>query len=253
MISFFAEVDDIKKSLVQYDDNVERIESLHKRSLDDISGEEANHNQVTALMDETRALSLSLRDKIKSLESRSQRDNTKKVQAENVKHQFTNSIRKYQAVEANFRQKYKERAERQYKVVFPEATDDEVQKAISESENGQIFAEAVMSSNRRGQAEAALSEVQTRHRDIQQISRTMNELAELFDDMQQLVAEQEPIVATIENKAQEAQQDIEGGVAQTNKAVKSARAMRKKKWWCLLILVIIAVILIAVLVPTLKK
>jgi len=137
--------------------------------------------------------------------------------------------------------------------VFPEATEEEVQQAISESDNNQIFAEAVMNSNRRGQAEAALSEVQTRHRDIQQISRTMNELAELFEDMQQLVAEQEPIVATIENKAQEAQQDIEGGVAQTNKAVKSARAMRKKKWWCLLILVIIAVILIAVLVPTLRK
>ena len=134
----------------------------------------------------------------------------------------------------------------------PNATEEEVQEAIS-SENQQIFSQAVMNSNRRGQAEAALSEVQTRHRDIQQISRTMNELAELFEDMQQLVAEQEPIVATIENKAQEAQQDIEGGVAQTNKAVKSARAMRKKKWWCLLILVIIAVILIAVLVPTLRK
>lgn len=138
-------------------------------------------------------------------------------------------------------------------IVFPEATDEEVQKAIADGEGSQIFAEAVLSSNRRGQAEAALNEVQSRHRDIQQISRTMNELAELFDDMQQLVAEQEPIVATIENKAQEAQQDIEGGVAQTNKAVKSARAMRKKKWWCLLVLVIIAVILIAVLVPTLKK
>ena len=95
--------------------------------------------------------------------------------------------------------------------VFPEATEEEVQQAISESDNNQIFAEAVMNSNRRGQAEAALNEVQTRHRDIQQISRTMNELAELFEDMQQLVAEQEPIVATIENKAQEAQQDIEGG------------------------------------------
>lgn len=138
-------------------------------------------------------------------------------------------------------------------IVFPEATDEEVQKAIADDEGGQIFAEAVLSSNRRGQAEAALNEVQSRHRDIQQISRTMNELAELFDDMQQLVAEQEPIVATIENKAQEAQQDIEGGVAQTSKAVKSARALRKKKWWCLLILVIIAVILIAVLVPTLRK
>ena len=118
MISFFAEIDDIKKNLVQYDDNVERIESLHKRSLSEI-GEDSEgwaHNQITSLTEETSALANTLRNRIKSLESRSQRDNTKKVQAENVKHQFKTSIRKYQAIEANFRQKYKERAERQYRI-----------------------------------------------------------------------------------------------------------------------------------------
>ena len=118
MISFFAEVDDIKKSLIQYDDNVERIESLHKRSLAEISddSEGASRNQIASLTQETSAMAQDLRNRIKSLESRSQRDSTKKVQAENVKHQFKTSIRKYQAIEANFSQKYKERAERQYRI-----------------------------------------------------------------------------------------------------------------------------------------
>lgn len=118
MISFFAEVDDIKKILVQYDDNVERIESLHKRSLTEISedSEGWTHNQITSLTEETSALATNLRNRIKSLESRSQRDSTKKVQAENVKEQFKKSIRRYQAIEANFRSKYKERAERQYRI-----------------------------------------------------------------------------------------------------------------------------------------
>lgn len=118
MISFFAEVDDIKKNLVQYDDNVERIESLHKRSLTEISDDSEGwtQNQITSLTEETSALATTLRNRIKSLESRSQRDSTKKVQAENVKEQFKKSIRKYQSIESNFRQKYKERAERQYRI-----------------------------------------------------------------------------------------------------------------------------------------
>lgn len=100
-----------------------------------------------------------------------------------------------------------------------------------------------MSSNRRGQAETALNEVQSRHREIQQIGKTMNELAELFHDMEVMVAEQEPAVAQIEVKADEAQQNLETGLVQTDKAIKSARAARRKKWWCFGIIVLILVIL----------
>lgn len=118
MLSFFDEVDGIKNSLRQYDTNVERIETLHKRSLTEVSedSEGFTHNQIASLTQETSALAQDLRNRIKSLESRSQRDSTKKIQADNVKESFKSSIRRYQAIEANFRQKYKERAERQYRI-----------------------------------------------------------------------------------------------------------------------------------------
>lgn len=104
-----------------------------------------------------------------------------------------------------------------------------------------------MNSNRRGQAESALNEVKSRHRDIQQIAKTMNELAELFHDMELMVAEQAPAVQQIEAKAEDVQQDIEGGVAHANKAVASARSARRKKWWCFGIIVVILIIIAIVL------
>lgn len=116
MIAFFAEIDDIKKGLVQYDDNVERIEALHKRSLDEIGDEDSSRSQLAALTEETRGLAENLKFKIKRLESKSQRDSTKRGQVNNVKQQFKNSIRRYQGVEANFQRKYKDRAERQYRI-----------------------------------------------------------------------------------------------------------------------------------------
>lgn len=249
MVAFFAEVDDIKKNLVQFEDNIDRIESLHKRSLTEVAGEDEQwtQNQLESVVQETRALSENLKSRIKVLESRSQRDATKKTQAENVKRQFMADIQKYQTTEATFRQRYRDVAERQYRIVRPEATDAEVREAIDDAQGQQIFSQALLNSNRRGQARTALSEVQARHREIQKIEQTMTELAELFHDMEILVAEQEEPVRHIDEQATQVQGDIEQGVAQTGRAIISARAARKKKWWCFGIIVIIIIILVLVL------
>lgn len=243
MLAFFGEVDDIKRNLVQFDDNVDRIESLHKRSLNEVGeNEEWIQKQIESVGQETSALGDTLKKQIKTLESKSFKDSTKKTQAENVKRQFMNSIQKYQGTEAAYRQKYREVAERQYRIVRPEATDAEVTDAIEDQNGQQIFSQALMHSNRRGEARTALTEVQTRHKEIQKIEKTMTELAQLFHDMELLVAEQEEPVRRVDEQAAAAQHDIEQGVGQTNRAIVSARSARKYKYWCALIIFIICLI-----------
>lgn len=241
MGAFFEEVDDIKKSLLQYDEAIDSIEALHKRSLNEISEEQDSYTQeqIASLSNESKAVSQSLKDRIKNLQKHSAGDSTKKTQAENLKRQFMSSIQRYQTVEASFRQKYREQAERQYRIVQPEATDAQVKAAIDDAQGEQIFSQALMTSNRRGEAQTALSEVQNRHREIQKIEQTMAELAQLFHDMEILVAEQEAPVQHIDNQTQAVQTDIEQGLGHTNKAVIKARALRKKKWWCALIVFVV--------------
>ncbi|KAG5354671.1 Protein SSO1 [Yarrowia sp. B02] len=241
MESFFDEVDDIKKSILHYDQNIDSIETLHKRSLSDIGEDQETYTreQLDSLVDESSSLSHSLRDRIKSLQSRSTQDATKKTQAENLKRQFMNSIQRYQTVEATFRQQCRKQAERHYRIVQPEATDAEVRAAIDDSRGEQIFSQALLTSNRRGEAKSALSEVQNRHKEIQKIEQTMSELAELFSDMELLVAEQEAPVQHVDKQTEVVQTDIEQGLGHTNQAVIKARLARHKKWWCLLICCII--------------
>lgn len=249
MMAFFREIDEIKRSLVQYDDNVDRIETLHKRSLAEVGGEEQEQAErnLQGYVEETSNLSQQLRTRIKSLESRSQRDPTKKTQVDNVKKQFMNSIQRYQSKEAEYRQRYREAAERQFRIVRPDATDAEVKEAVDNADSSQVFSQALMNSNRRGQARSALTEVQNRHREIEKIEKTMTELAQLFHDMEILVAEQEAPIQHIDEQAETVQGDIEQGVSHTNRAITSARAARKKKWWCLGICVIVIIILALIL------
>lgn len=251
MNAFFAEVDDLKKSLTQYDDNIEHIETLHTRSLNEVNEEQLAiiNNQITTLVEQTSALAQDIRQRLQLLVNRSKNDRTKQTQAENVKRQFKTSVERYSSIESNFRKKYRERAERQYRTVCPEASESEVKEALQEFDRGndQIFAQALLNSNRRGQAQTALNEVQNRHMEIQQIAKTIEELAQLFHDLEIMVAEQEAPVQEVEAKAQEAQKHIESGVAQTQQAVKSARAARRKKWICLGIIIAILAILAIIL------
>ena len=90
-----------------------------------------------------------------------------------------------------------------------------------------------MSSTRHGEARSALREVQSRHQDIQKIERTITELAQLFNEMSIMIEVQEQAIDNIEQKAQETELQMESGLQETERAVKSARAARRKKWYCL--------------------
>jgi len=53
------------------------------------------------------------------------------------------AIQNYQTVEQQYRQKYKQRIERQYKIVNPNATPEEVRAVVEDDNGGQVFSQAV--------------------------------------------------------------------------------------------------------------
>ncbi len=61
----------------------------------------------------------------------------------------------------------------------------------------------------------------------------MIELAQLFQDMEAAVVEQEPAVQKIDERGEETVTHIGDGNKQLDQAVDKARAARKKKWICL--------------------
>jgi len=262
MSDFYDEISSIQGSLKQFNDNVSRISELHSRSINttDEAASQRNASELEDLVADTGALSNTLKRRIKALERQggSGRDGQiKKQQTGLVKSKFVEAIQTYQTVEQQHRQKYKQRLERQYKIVKPDATPEEIRSVVEDDNGGQVFSQALMSSNRYGESKAAYREVQERHKDIQKIERTLAELAQLFNDMSILVEQQDETIDQIEETAAHVEKDAEAGLGHTGHAVSSARGARKKRWICFglfaLLLVIIAIVIAVVVINNRKK
>ncbi|KAF8654074.1 hypothetical protein AX16_003607 [Volvariella volvacea WC 439] len=246
MSAFYAEISSIQDSIKTFNDNVTRIGDLHSRSLNN-TDEATSHRtaaQLDEMVEETSALSATLKRRIKALERQGGQGRDaqiRKQQTALVKSKFVEAIQNYQAVEQQFRTKYKQRMERQYKIVKPDATPEEVRAVVNDEQGGQVFSQAILS-NRYTDSQAAYKEVQARHEDIKRIERTLAELAQLFNDMSILVEQQDETINAIQETAATVEKDTEAGLNYTGKAVDSARAARKKRIICFIIFLVILII-----------
>ncbi|KAH0836179.1 hypothetical protein AYO21_08618 [Fonsecaea monophora] len=156
------------------------------------------------------------------------------------------AINQYQQVEREFRKASQEQMARQYRIVRPDASDAEVREAVEDPNNQQIFSSALIQSDRRGEAQSVARNVSQRHEDIQKIERQMIELAQLFQDLEALVVQQEPAVTQIEEQGEQVAEHVSKANVELEGAVVKARAARRKKWMCLGIVVLIIIIIVVV-------
>ncbi|KIW72392.1 hypothetical protein PV04_00589 [Phialophora macrospora] len=169
-----------------------------------------------------------------------------------VDRRLKTAINQYQQVEREFRKASQDQMARQYRIVRPDASDAEVREAVEDPNNQQIFSSALIQSDRRGEAQTVARNVSQRHEDIQKIERQMIELAQLFQDLEALVVQQEPAVTQIEQRGEEVTEHVAKANTELEGAVVKARAARRKKWICLGIVILIILIIVAIVVAVVE-
>ncbi|SMQ50536.1 unnamed protein product [Zymoseptoria tritici ST99CH_1A5] len=229
------------------DDLESRLTDLQRVQRNFVSGTGGSNKEVDSLSADIMSGYRGLADRVKRIKSqpdaRSPRNN---AQVEALDRRIRKAINHYQTVESSFRKDVQEQQRRQYLIVRPDATESEIREATEAGGDTQIFQQALLNADRRGQAQSTLRNVQQRHDAIQQIERTMIELQQLFQDLDAIVVQQEEPIMAIEQKAEETNTHMEAGNVHVGKAVNSARAARKKKWICLGICVAIIIIIIII-------
>ncbi|KAK9381726.1 t-SNARE [Kockiozyma suomiensis] len=247
---FFADIDELKQSIVVFEAQTAKVEGM-QRQMFEISGNISEaiemQREIDALTARSASMARQLKDSIRSLESRSMRDSTKALQVAAIKKMFLDSLQNYHMTESTFQQRIRVNVERQYRIVQPDATDEQIREAVDNNGQGQVFTQALLSSDRTGRARTVLEEVRQRQQEIFRIEQTMKEVAILMEQLMEQVEIQGDDLEEVEDKQFAAQEEVEVGKSHVIRARNSARSARKKKFICLAIVLIIIVIIAVVL------
>ena len=212
---------------------MDRLQGAQRRAIADMSSSGTSSNsEVDGLNAEIMTQYKSMLNRMKWIKSRpGAGDDMNSMQVGKVDRKLRDTYKRFQTMEYEYKKKMRDGIERQYRITRPEATEQEVQEA-SDDPNQQVFMNALMRSDRRGESRAVLSNVRDRHEQIQKIERQMTELAKMFEEMEAIVVQQDPMITKVEQGAEETNEHVEQANLQLDTANKSARRTRRNKWIC---------------------
>ncbi|KAI8887611.1 t-SNARE [Backusella circina FSU 941] len=255
MAGFFSEIDRLKADIDSINVSIDQINNLHTTALSSFNEQQSRDTakQLEYIKTETQRKNQSIKNRIRDMENLNTRlpndsdTQMRKSQTAAIRKRFLDAIQRYQDVERNYQMKYRQRIERQIRIVKPDATQDEVDDIIDSDGPPQVFAQSLMQAGRQAQAKSVLSEVQTRHSDIKHIEKTIVELHQLFMDMQMMVEQQGETLNNVEQNAETTAVNLNEGNKFLTRAISTAKSTRAKKWCCFFLCIGICV-MIAILV-----
>jgi len=165
---------------------------------------------------------------------------------------FVDLMGEYQEIQTKYKNKYRERVERQYRIVKPHATRDEIDKALdSGDQQPEIFTQQILQGPGHAAARNALADIQERHKDITRLETSIQELHQLFLDMSVLVESQGELLDQIEYTVGQSVNYTGKAIEELRTANKYQKKIRKKMCCIIVVVIIIIAILIATIVPNL--
>ncbi|KAF1981608.1 t-SNARE [Aulographum hederae CBS 113979] len=245
---FLARVEGAKSDIRDLTANISSIGTIHQRVLS--SPDSGASAQLENLVTQTQVLNTKIKDTVKYLEydaARSSGNRTKDSQINMLKGAFKKQLEEYKKEEQMYEARYREQIARQYRIVNPEASEEEVREAANANWGDEGVFQTALKTNRSGTASSVLGAVRARHHDIQNIEKTLIELNQLFVDLAEAVLIQEPAIQAAEEGTAGVVKDSEAANTQLTKGIDHARRARKLKWWCFGICVLIIAILALVL------
>jgi len=176
---------------------------------------------------------------------------------------FFNLMQEYQSLLSTYDSKMREAAVHEVKVVSPDADEEEINLMLDRDEGAtNIFARKIMKDDTKKKEEAKqkLDYLKEKQSDIEQIEKSMNELHQLFLDMQILVEAQGELVDQIEYSVSKSKEYHERAERVLQDAENIVVSTRKKKLCFIItavliigIIVVIILILVGVIPPIVTK
>lgn len=214
---FLQDVSSVEGSINTVQGNIDRIKTIQSQILGSTSlqQESSYGDERNAIFAETKELLFEIKDRIKKIERENARlsmTNTdihlRKQRSEFLRDKFTRVLEDYRSAEDNYMKQQKERMLRQFRVVNPDASQEEIDEYLANPSGQPVFQQAL---TRTDKAKDALAYVKQRHDDIKMIEQTIGELATLFRELQLEIETQDTVLAEVEESVVETAVKIEKG------------------------------------------
>lgn len=256
MQNFFDDAQEIKKTMASIRYNIKQIEQLHGECLTAISTDQQrdSRERLEDLMRTTNGMATQVRNRLKAMDvenkeyaRRNEGSSEARIRSNmhgTLTRKFVDLMAEYQELQTKYKNKYRERVERQYRIVKPHATKEEIDAEFdNKGEQTEIFTQQILQGPGHAAARNALADIQERHKDITQLETSIQELHQLFLDMSVLVESQGELLDQIEYT-------VAQSVNYTGKAVEELRTANqyqkkvRKKMCCVIVTVIIVIVVI---------
>ncbi|CAG8529951.1 3481_t:CDS:1 [Ambispora leptoticha] len=169
----------------------------------------------------------------------------RKNQYARLKEKFSNTVNNFRTIEQTYRRLQEERIARQYVVVNPNASEQEIENFVKNSSNQLVFQDASLRSS---EARAAAAEVQKRHNDIKNIEKTIEELVALTEQISLTIEEQEDFIKEIEKNVEVTDTNLHKTTSHLSSAQKHGISARRMKWIVASIIFLIIVIIVVLVI-----
>ncbi|PVZ98145.1 hypothetical protein BB558_005874 [Smittium angustum] len=255
MENFYTRISEVDDRIDKVNELVPKIQKLYEKNLTSINPEKEKEYTTEIdrnVMEANNELN-SIRRRLLEIENENNKPGfssgdqaVRRGRHAALLRKFTETIENYRSVERDSQMRYKTRIERQIKIVNPNATDEEISRAIEEGNARTVFQQSVLKSERTAKAKKTLDLVETRNKDIKNIEKTITELNNMFLEVQDMVNRQQEMLDNIENAVQTTEQYTFRANEDIEQAIVYRKSSRKKLWIILFILLmlIVAIVLI---------
>lgn len=251
---FLSNIEEVRQRLEKINKTVGDIEHLHRQALNAVNIDEAtrlgrlidelvkrNNNDaqfvrktLKTLTEETEQLKLDNRVTSSDLRIRV-------TQQARYAKKFMGTMNKFQAMQTTYQGKYRQQLERQYLIVKPTATREELDRLTHSADATAMLQQQVFSMANRAQAQKTLAEMKERHHDILAIEKSIKELHQMFVDMAIIVEQQGELIDKVEDHVANTLEYTEHAAVEMRQAVQRQKGIQKKKWILTVVIILILV------------
>ncbi|XP_078533266.1 syntaxin-3 isoform X2 [Lissotriton helveticus] len=247
MDEFFSQIEEIRQNIDKISEDVDEVKKLYSVILSAPIPEPKTKDDLEKLTVDLKKMANSVRNRLKAMEQSIEQDEIRssadlrirKSQHSVLSRKFVDVMTKYNEAQVDFRERSKGRIQRQLEITGKSTTDEELEEML-ESGNPSIFTSGIIDSQISKQA---LSEIESRHKDIVRLESSIKELHDMFMDIAMLVENQGEITNIIEVSMEKTVDHVEKARDDIVKAVKYQNQSRKK----MIIIIVVVLIVLGIL------